>query len=508
MASFTYHGTAYRQALDPKAPWLVTFVSAAEELLVWAGIPRKTDRDLIGFQRPDEEPRVISAKNYFSQYGENQSPTSLVLGIHPQVGEGTSVHLQFTGGADSDTIRGCELRITYMPDEPLEMAVQRLKVQVKQRLAAEPLMAGSSGDETEADTPLEDSEMAEESSEEMPNEEEFELGRSLLQDLLNRLEDPAWIIENEKDLRDLAKPATVIDGQHRLLGAKLCERRIPFSVIAIHDCTWAEQVFQFTVVNYTAKGIPDQFITANAALSLTAGELQLLEGRLQQAGVKVIEYELMRVINFDSDSPFKDLVNLTSKKREDLIGYKTMVQIGKAWYTAKDSAVRQVVEHIYPGLKGKTYLNRRMRLEHWKQDDWGMFFNDFWNTVRDRFAAEHMPSGESLWTVGKSNLMIAVVLLVLQEQFLTNLAAQDESFFEVGEADAITEMRARIRKRANTFIGYFKPEFFADRWQIKSLNTGVGRTALREVMRYLVDTRGSYQYTKHALFTNKTSASP
>jgi hypothetical protein len=507
MALFKYAGTAYRQAQDPKASWLVTFVTSAEDLLIWAGIPRKTDRDLIGFQRADETPRVLRAKDYFSKYGENQSPTSLVLGIHPLVGEGCAVQLDFTSGTDADTIRTCELLIRYDADEPLEQAVKRLKAQVKQRLAEEP--APIQGvDEVDLDSTAEDSELIDEESEDTPiDAEEFELGRSLLRDLLNRLEDSVWAQDNAKDLRDLAKPATVIDGQHRLLGARLCERNIPFSVIAINDCSWAEQVFQFTVVNYTAKGIPDQFITANAALSLTAGELRLLEGRLQQAGVKVIEYELMRIINFDSDSPFRDLVNLSSKKSDDLIGYKTMVQIGKAWYSAKGDAVRQIVEHIYPDLKGKTHANKKARIERWKQDDWGLFFNDFWSTVRDHFAADLTPDKTSLWTVGHSNLMIAAVLHVLQEQFLTNLTAQDESFFEVADTDALGEMRSRIRKRAKTFIGYFKPEFFSDKWQMKSLNTGVGRTALREVMRYLVDSRGSYQYTKHALFTNKTSPS-
>src|SRR5690606_20727328 len=129
-------------------------------------------------------------------------------------------------------------------------------------------------------------------------EPEIELGRSLLTMMRDRLKDSDWCSEHIGELRDIAKPATVIDGQHRIKGAELCERGIPFAVCALVDCTWAEQVFQFTVVNYTAVGIPDQFITANAALSLTKSELDSLRPRLVQAGVKVVEYELMRVVNF------------------------------------------------------------------------------------------------------------------------------------------------------------------------------------------------------------------
>jgi hypothetical protein len=509
MTSFVYQGTAYRQALDQNAPWLVTFVASAEDLLAWAGIPRRTDKDLIGFQRPDDDARVLKAKDYFSRYGMNQSPTSLVLGIHPSVGEGASVELTFQGGSETDTSRPCQLRVSFDPLEPMHTVLRRISSQVKSRLDQEPEIDGIAADGDEIGNEGDEETGIDEAGDDAAAEtEEFELGRSLLQDLLNRLGDPAWTASNERDLRDLAKPATVIDGQHRLLGAKLCERRIPFSVIAIHNCTWAEQVFQFTVVNYTAKGIPDQFITANAALSLTAGELGLLERRLQQAGVKVIEYELMRIINFDSDSPFHDLVNLTPKNRDDLIGYKTMVQVGKAWYTGKASAVKQIIDNIYPELKGKGHQKRRMRLERWKQDDWGLFFKDFWNTVREHFTDAPTQSGISLWSVGTSNLMIAAVLQVLQEQFLTNLAAQDESFFVVPDSDPVNEMRAKMRKRASTFISYFESDLFAQHWQMKSLNTGAGRTALREVMRAVVETRGSYQYTKSALFTNKTSPTP
>ena len=52
---------------------------------------------------------------------------------------------------------------------------------------------------------------------------EVELGTSILKQLLTRLDDDQWVDDHEEDLRELAKPATVIDGQHRLL---LAQRRI------------------------------------------------------------------------------------------------------------------------------------------------------------------------------------------------------------------------------------------------------------------------------------------
>jgi hypothetical protein len=212
----------------------------------------------------------------------------------------------------------------------------------------------------------------------------------------------------------------------------------------------------------------------------------------------------MRVVNFDSESPFKDLVNLTPKKQDGLIGYKTMVQVAKAWYLGKDNAVRQIIDHLYPDLPGKT--KAKLRRERWKQEHWGLFFKDFWNSVHEHYVSRKTDDGHSLWTVGKSNLMIAVVLQQLQAQFLTNLAAQDESFFEVSDDETLEAMRAKIRKRAQTFISYYPSELFGKKWKLTSLNIGPGRETLNTVFRQMVDTKGAFQWKSSGLLTGKAAA--
>jgi len=110
MTTIEYHGTAYRQALDPSAPWLISFVAPAEEVNAWAGIPRKTDNTLTGFQRPDEESRVLKAKDYFSKFTTNQSPTSLVLGIHAQADEHRLIKLVFLDDDKGESnVRRCKV---------------------------------------------------------------------------------------------------------------------------------------------------------------------------------------------------------------------------------------------------------------------------------------------------------------------------------------------------------------------------------------------------------------
>lgn len=529
MTTFQYQGIAYRQGRNPKLnPWIVAIVVPAEELLRWAGIPRRSEHNFTGFQRAFDDARVARAKGFFEQ-PENQSPTALVVGLHPQgATDVTEVQIEFLDDNEKAIVRNCRLTVAYDEETTLEMAVERIKRQIKYRLAAPPSSPAVDGSAAQPDassaTPsngvdaIPDDDVAEEGEPddeldddvdgdaEDVTEKDIELGKSILHDLLGRLDDHEWCEagDHPSALKDMAKPATIIDGQHRVLGAQGCERNIPFAVCALYDCVWPEQVFQFTVVNYTAKGIPDQFITANAALSLTSTELEGLQTRLVQAGVKVIEYELMKVVHFDNRSPFYQLVNLSEKSDPSKIGYRTMVRIAQGWYSARDLCFEKILPNIYPHLRARK--QKSARLDLWKRGDWGDFFIDFWRIMQDHYknAPSHQ-SGHTLWEVGHSHLIVAVVLLELQQQFFRNLNAQDEEFFDVSQAsDPVKEMRAKLEKRAKRFVEWLPADFFGCEWGLTSLSIGPGRVALRDALARMVDTNGKYQFSKSALVTGKT----
>jgi hypothetical protein len=522
----TYPGIAYRQSRDAGAPWIVTFVCSAEELNSWAGIPQRTDQTVIGFQRPDDPVRVEKAKAFF-ELGINQSPTAIVVGIHPPTSsEERKVRLEFEPADEGKPIRRCKLHVAWDVglEDDIEAVVRLIRKQLTVRMqqgdgtAAQPsgqnggavaapgtvapTAAPESDTEDEEDLP---NDQEEANDEEAVEEEPIELGRSLIEKLLEQLDNREWCEQNIEALRNMARPATIIDGQHRIRGAERCEREIPFTVCAIYDCPWSEQIFQFTVVNYTARGIPDQFITANAALSLTRGELEGLKHRLYQAGVKVVEYDLMRVVNFDPRSPFYERVNLGEKKDPEKIGYKTMVQLAKAWYSGKHHAIQPILNNLYPSLQGPR--SKRNRLGRWMNDDWGDFFMAFWDVVHSKYAtASSHDEGHTLWDVGYSNLLIAVVLVELQNAFLEHLSQQDEEFFEVDKTNdekAKEELRIKLKRRAEKFLEWIPPTFFGCRWGTKSLNTGAGRTALAETIESLVKSKGKFNYPNSTLVKGK-----
>jgi hypothetical protein len=523
---FVYLGTAYRQATDANAPWLVSFVATAEELLSWCGIPRRSEQNQAGFQRLDSPARVLRAKEFFEQ-SSNQSPTALIVGLH--AGDQTSqiARIEFQDDNETATLRPCKV-IVECEDLTATEAAEIVKRQIQGRLdagIASPSFESAEGQEAAMNDEeaaaleeelLEEERAADESSNDDTDEseeangsqDEIELGHSVLRQLRQNIDDPTWLKEpeNAQAIIDLAKPGTIIDGQHRILGAVACERNIPFTVVALADCPWPEQVFQFTVVNYTAKGIPDQFITANAGLSLTTPELDQLKTRLVQARVKVIEYDLMKIVNFDSESPFYNLVNLTDQRNNELIGYKTMVQVAKLWYDARHQVFSMILPNLYPEVKGRGAKTERIR--RWRDDDWGKFFLAFWQVINERFADEPSDEpGEKLWSVGHSQLMVAIVLLELERAFLENLNQQDEEYFEVvpSQADHIDSMVSKIRARAQKFAAFFPPEFFAAKWGVSSLNTGIGRKELKACLESHVSKKGKYQWQDARLVTGNVT---
>ena len=493
-----YRAVAYKQATDPSSSWILSLVVPAEELLEWAGIPRRSsDAEMAGFQRAYTESRVEKAKSFF-EIPVNQSPTALVVGLHATNSDaGSSVELKFDEGTEQESIRPCTVTVRYPEETDHAAIIASIRAQIALRI-------GDSASAEDDDDPDGIEENGESDTDDTDDEdEEIELGRSLLMRLSDRLQDDVWCKANQDALLDLAKPATVIDGQHRLKGAERCERMIPFAVCALYDCDWSEQVFQFTVVNYTQKGIPDQFITNNAALSLTQDELGALQERLVQAGVKVVEYDLMKIVHFHDDSPFKDLVNLSEKRDPTKIGYKTMVRLARAWYDGKHELFKMFLPQLYPDIAGKR--SHKQRVSRWRQNDWGLFFLDFWSTVHSTYVGEssHV-EGATLWTVGQSNLLIAIVLYELQSAFFNNLNQQDEEFFDPKSKDAddiLAELRGKFKKRANKFVEWFPADFFGRQWKQKSLSTGPGRKALQDTFTSLVKSKGKYQYGSSNLIT-------
>ena len=156
MDTKTYRGFAYKQNNHESAPWLISFVARAEDLRTWAGIPRRSDQGLVGFQRADDDKRVLRAKEFFAKHSANQSPTSIVVGIHPPAEDNKRrVELTFDEGQTGD-IRSGTLTVHYEPNASLSQIVDLMRLQIESRL--EPSNEAENAGEEEATSGEDESE--------------------------------------------------------------------------------------------------------------------------------------------------------------------------------------------------------------------------------------------------------------------------------------------------------------------------------------------------------------
>src|SRR5258705_5651329 len=86
MKEYNYPVVAFRQQED--SPIQVAFVAHTAEVLEWAGVPRKSDELLTGYQRFLDKNRINSQIVPFFQDQHNSSPTSIVVALRRDSGLG------------------------------------------------------------------------------------------------------------------------------------------------------------------------------------------------------------------------------------------------------------------------------------------------------------------------------------------------------------------------------------------------------------------------------------
>jgi len=268
---YTFNGFAFRQ--NPKSPELFAFVAPAEDLIKICGVARKSEHFLTNYQRALDMDRVNREVAPFFRIVENCSPTAIVLSLH----ETPVAQIEFEDLTDAEgvslnlkrlslTVRDID---SLSDQEVVNYAVRLLDTRLSSEThgtesddstAGEDIMANPvADDEVDPDDVGDESGKSDDDEDlgEGEEDEKIELGQSMLQELWRKLKSNDVIPPELLDtLRDMLKPALVIDGQHRLFGAAKVEENIPLLVCSLVKPDWKEQVFQFTVINDKATGIP------------------------------------------------------------------------------------------------------------------------------------------------------------------------------------------------------------------------------------------------------------
>jgi hypothetical protein len=471
MPEFTYPVFAFRQ--QNEAPVQVAFVAPSGEILQWAGVPRKSDELLTGYQRFCDPNRVNQEIVPFFQDPKNCSPTAVILALRKDSGAGRCV-LELEGTVETGKIVSGKLIITLDVDDanPDRLFTSALEY-VNSRLGSNG--QGSDAEPEAEEEPVDDDVDGEADDEEGgEGEQAIHLGSETLLRMKRMLEEKEnWDkTEFRKAITDYVKPAFLIDGQHRVTGA--ARLGLPFIVCGLFDAPWEEQVFQFTVVNLKPRKIPPNTITSIAALSLTRAEQSALETRLEAAGVKMWEVTLMSHVSFDKASPFVEKVDMAvggPGSGQHRLGYGSMKRVAAVWYRCKYSVLIQVAR-IAAGTSNSTKARR-----DWQRNDWWFqFFCAFWQTVRD-----HYP--EKLWQKTDNNrLFNGATLWALQEAILLSFNSYPPSFWaipdDLEDEQRVQELEKKIKEAVGNLISYIPEDIWTSAWAKSGQDTTTGRDDL------------------------------
>ena len=339
--TFQFDGISFKQ--NPTAPELFGFVAPAEELIRFCGVARKSERMLTNYQRALDIDRVKREVTPFFRQPENCSPTAIVLSIHDFAT--TSIKFADLDLSGTSSIKRMMIEMedvdAMSDDEVIEASIKFLNSRLDANKSQDPSEGEEEEEEEVSDEDTEsgtdeltdDVETYDDDTAQNTTDDDIELGSSMLRTIRDKLVNRDDINKDFIDaLRDNLKPALIIDGQHRLFGAAAVEENIPFLACALIRPDWKEQVFQFTVINDKAVGIPKPFITSLAGMSLTSSELREMTVRLQQAGVQLWEVEVMQHLGYDVRSAFFQRIEFkisgAAGANTDL-GYQTMKRVGK-----------------------------------------------------------------------------------------------------------------------------------------------------------------------------------
>ena len=300
---------------------------------------------------------------------------------------------------------------------------------------------------------------------------------------------------NHGFIRDLGKPALVIDGQHRLLGAEDVVGDIPFSFVALTNASWAEMVFQFCVINHCAVPVNPDVINTNAALSLTNQELMELGERLIVAGFQDAHLDIMNRCYLREGTPFHGRVVLSyhnQAQRAGKMGQGGITRLAKHWRNGTGNFLKAMRAKLYEGEN----LSNTEKTARWKTSgDWARAFNLFWEVFSEKYATYNAggPSprgaqGDPFWGAAGSNINKTGCLIAFQEQWFTYINGFTQTYkndginiFEHPNAEPGETVWDVLRDKAQKAVskGALR-NMLENRWSLVTLTHGNAKTKMKE----------------------------
>jgi len=502
MSKYMYR--AIRLVQQPGAPPCYMTSAPAAELLEWCDVPRAKGDYMAGYQRTLDERRIGDLATYLRLSPNNIIPGAVIVAVD-------SAYLQvedlgeslFSVSIDEDT-RDFETKLaelwgsftTRLTEEELSSAEISFTVGSGTDPAAA-RGAASSTDERDfaaADSdPLDDADFAEvlESAEDLTgkveedeDDEEATFPSSYLASLAKEL---SAAVGNWDDvppdrqeaiksyIEGVSKPGLIIDGQHRVFGAKdVSEHDIQIPVVILPGLAFSEQVFQFYVLNSKARPLKPTELRRIVSTSLTNGEIADLYQRFKAAGIEAEEARWTLELNTHPLSPFRGRIDFGYGEAGAVIPENVADQVVRAFMKMPKARYKQLINPL-----GEVWDDgeKRLRIFFW-----------FWNAIREVYAGAWSAAEEKANAGQKAQLFMKVSLLSLQQflldRFVTALP------YRSSNDDPPLKTEQEVRSMVKSTLENLTEEFFEREWRMKQIDTSEGRKALYAAMEAVWNNQG------------------
>jgi hypothetical protein len=484
MPDYTYQALQLIQ--QPGAPAFYITSAPAAELLAWCDVPRAKGDFMAGYQRFLNDKRVEDLAEYLRMDPSNIVPGTVIIAVD-------SDYIDVT---DADPI----FSLTVREDtRTFEDKLQELWGHFTTRLSGDELTSAdihfttSTNDEAPAQDEEEDEnegedeeheERDEEQEEQDEEEEEAAYPTSYLAQIAKELTGAVTDWDRVPAARQQAirgyiegvsKPGLIIDGQHRVFGAKnVSEFDVRLPVVILPGLAFAEQVFQFYVLNSKARPLKPTELRRIISTSLTNAEIDQLYARFLAAGIEAEEARWTHEVNTDPASPFRMRIDFGYEEPGAVIPENVADQVVRAFMKMPLGKYRQLIDPL-----GDRWTDAANRLE--------LFFW-FWAAIKEVYATAWARAEAAADEGRKPQLFMKVALLTLQT-FLLNRFVTALPYRNPADPPPLSS-QDEVRNMVKSTLTNLPEDFFEKEWKLKQIDTTEGRKQLEQFMEAVWNNQG------------------
>jgi hypothetical protein len=447
--TLTFSAIEVKQTPDADPFYLLK--DSAEDILEWCDVPRKQEEFMAGYQRALDD-RYTHITNFFSvadedgNSGKNIIPSSVIIAARQEA-------IRIRPLSEGSSIVEVEIDIE---DRDLSESYMMVLDELKKRLSPEEL------DSLKLEKGLEDSE-EDQSADESEGPPDSYLAQIVK--LLDEIDgDFEKLEEGQREvvidfIKGVSKPGLILDGQHRVFGAKnVSAYPVYLPIVLLPGLSYSEQVFHFYVLNNKAKPLNKTELRTIISTSLSKKEIDELYNRFKQVGVTAEETEWAYRMYSEPVSPFYKLIDL---------------KLSAGNYPIAENVAYQVVsKFMKPNRKYKSLFSD---VPNWDNLDFriNMFFA-FWQTIKGLY-----PTACREAVDGSNRQILQKVSLINLQEYLFDQFNQGLPRRLAKKEPSPFSDEATLRVEIQVLLAYLKEEFFLKRWTAKGLDTGTGNKFFR-----------------------------